>query len=369
MATAILGLAALLAAAQSRPAQPKPVSPFDRLARQAAEARDAKRLDEAVALYKQALLIHPNWDEGWWNLGSIAYDRDNYPECVLSSTRLVNLKHDLTPGWTMLGLCEYRLRRYDNALKSLLQVERLGFKEEMELSRAARLHLALLLNRSGAFERSLAILTELIRIGGKTPQVAAAAGVAGLRRPWLPADVPASDRQMVLELGDAMVSAMEQDQANALEKFETAVRDFPNEPNLHYRFGAFLMLQTPDRGMEEIKKALDQDPRHVPALVGLTMIYIKRGDLAAAREYGERAVKTAPGEFSTHVALGRVLLLLNDAAGAAGELETAVKLAPDNPEARFALSSAYSRLGRKADAGRQLEEFHRLRKLIDSSQP
>jgi Flp pilus assembly protein TadD len=81
------------------------------------------------------------------------------------------------------------------------------------------------------------------------------------------------------------------------------------------------------------------------------------------------AVKTRPGDFSTHVALGRVLLLSDDAAGAARELEAAVKLAPDNPEARFSLASAYSRLGRKADAAREQAEFKRLRKLIDSSQP
>jgi len=197
----------------------------------------------------------------------------------------------------------------------------------------------------------------------------AAAGIAGLRKSWLPPEAPESSRQIVLELGDAMVSAMEQDPKSAMEKFETVAADFPSEPDVHFRFGAFLMLVTPDRGIEEIKKALSQDPTHVPALVGLTMIYVKRGNLAAAREYGEKAVKTGPGDFSTHVVLGRVLLLLHDAAGAARELESAVKLAPDNPEARFALASAYSHLGRKADAAREQAEFQRLRKLIDSSQP
>ncbi len=349
--------------------QPKPAPVFERLSRQAAEARDGNRLDEAVASYKKALLLKPAWDEGWWNLGLIAYDRDDYPECALSFSRLVTLKPDLVPAWTMYGLCEYRLRNYDAAFKSLLRTEQLGFKEEMALSRAARLHLALLLNRSGAFERALLVLTDLVRIGGKSPEVTAASGIAGLRRPWLPQDVPEADRQMVLELGDAMVSAMEQDAVKGLEKFETAVRDFPEEPNIHYRFGAFLMLQNAARGIAEIKQALVRDPKHVPALMGLTMIYLKRGQLAAAREYGERAVATSSDDFSTHIALGRVLLLLEDAAGAARELELAVKLAPDNPEARFSLASAYSRLGRKADALREQNEFKRLRKLIDSSQP
>jgi Flp pilus assembly protein TadD len=50
-------------------------------------------------------------------------------------------------------------------------------------------------------------------------------------------------------------------------------------------------------------------------------------------------------------------------AGAATELEAAVKLAPASAEARFSLASAYSRLGRKADAARELAEFKRLENL------
>jgi predicted Zn-dependent protease len=104
-------------------------------------------------------------------------------------------------------------------------------------------------------------------------------------------------------------------------------------------------------------------PDHVLALVGLTVIYLKREDLDRAMEYGERAVKASPGDFSTHIALGRVLLAKENPARAAAELETAVKLAPASPEARFSLASAYARLGRKADSVRELAEFKRLESL------
>jgi tetratricopeptide (TPR) repeat protein len=359
---------------QTANATPKSaLNSFERLARQATAARDARHLDQAAALYQRALRLRPAWAEGWWNLGSIAYDQDDFPSCALAFAKLVHLKPEDTRAWTMHGLCAYRLRDYDAALRSLLRTERQGFKEDMALSRAARLHLALLLNRHGAFERSLLILNELIRIGGKSAEVSAAAGIAGLRRRWLPHEVPERSQSAVLELGDAMVSAMEQDQAAARRKFESAAPHLANEPNFHYRFGAFLMLQEPDRGIAEIRKALELDPEHVPALVGLAMIYLKRGDLADAREFGEQAVKVAPDDFSTHATLGRVLLMTEDkpgdAAAAARELEAAVKLAPANPEVRFSLASAYSRLGRKADAARELAEFQRLKKLIDSSQP
>src|SRR5436190_14782002 len=86
---------------------------FESLSRQAEAARDAKQLDKALALYQRALKLKPDWDEGLWNLGSIAYDLDQYTECARSLRRLAGLKPESAPAWTMSGLCEYKLRRYD----------------------------------------------------------------------------------------------------------------------------------------------------------------------------------------------------------------------------------------------------------------
>jgi tetratricopeptide (TPR) repeat protein len=144
----------------------------------------------------------------------------------------------------MSGLCEYRLRRYDAALDSLRHAQNLGFQEAPDLSRAARLHWALLLTKTGYFENAIVVLTELTRFDRKSSEIIVAAGIAGLRQPWLPFEVPEASRNLVLKLGDAMSA--------------------------------------------------------VPALVGLTMIYIKREELQTALEYSERAVKAGPGDFASH---------------------------------------------------------------------
>jgi tetratricopeptide (TPR) repeat protein len=338
-------------------------SSFQSLSRQADAARDARQLDKALALYRQALKLKPDWDEGLWNLGSLAYDLDRYAECAPSFRRLARLKPDSAPAWTMAGLCEYKLRRYDAALESLSHAESLKFEEPPELARAARLHLALVLTKSGSFERAITVLTELILVHKRTPEVAAAVGIAGLRQPWLPFEVPEAIRDLVYKLGDAMAAAMERDYKEATQKFEDVLQQFPNEPNVHFRFGAFLNTQDSARGVEEIRKAVELAPDHVPALVGLAVMCLKREEVDTALDYGERAVKVSPGDFSTHIALGRVLLAKENPARAAAELELAVKLAPGSPEARFSLASAYGRLGRKEDAARELEEFKRLEHL------
>jgi tetratricopeptide (TPR) repeat protein len=336
---------------------------FATLSAQAQAARDADQLEKAVDLYKKALKVKPNWEEGWWNLGSIAYDLDQYKECVSAFGKLTEMKPEGAPGWTMAGLCEYKLRNYGSALDDFARVEQLKFNENAELARAARLHYALMLSKSGSFEKAITILTELTRSDKKTPEIIAATGIAGLRRPWVPAEVPESDRELVYRTGDAMTTAMELDYKTANQKFEALLQAYPSEPNIHFRYGALLYIQDADRGIEEIKKAIALAPDHVPALVSLSDISLKREDAKAAVEYGEQAVKAGPGDFATYIVLGRALIASEEPERAAAELQKAIKLAPNDPAAHFSLATAYSRLGKKEDAAREQAEFKKLEHL------
>jgi tetratricopeptide (TPR) repeat protein len=349
--------AGLAAAAQNK------APAFETLARQADAARDSHQLEKAIDLYTGALKLHPGWQEGWWNLGSIAYDLDQFSQCAAAFRRLASLKPDGAPVWTMLGLCEFNLRHYEASVEALTHVEEMGFQENAELSRAARLRLALASIKTGSFEKAIALLTDLTRVDKKTPEIIVAAGIAGLRRPWTPSEVPESERELVYALGDAMAAAMELDYKTANQRFEQLLQAHPSDPNVHYRHGALLYTQDAERGIEEIRKAVEIAPGYVPALVSLSVISLKREENKAAVEYGEQAVTASPGDFSTHVVLGRALLAVDDASRAAVELEQAVKLAPGSAEARFSLGAAYARLGRKEDAAREQAEFKRLQQF------
>jgi predicted Zn-dependent protease len=336
---------------------------FSVLSQRAQSARDSNQLENAIELYQQAVKLKPDWKEGLWNLGSIAYDLDRYGDCAGAFRKLTALEPGGAPGWTMSGLCEYKLRNYAAALESLTHAEQVGFNEKPELAHAARLHYALLLTKMGNFEKAITVLTDLTRIDKKSPEIIAAAGIAGLRRPLLPAEVPESERDLVYRLGDAMASAMELEYKSANQKFEDLLKAYPSEPNVHFRYGALLSIQDADRGIEEIKRAIDLAPDHVLALVSLSAILLKREDAGAALEYAQRAVKAGPGDYSTHIVLGRALLANEQPARAAAELEQALKLAPGIPEAHYSLAVAYSRLGKKEDAAREQAEFRRLEHL------
>jgi tetratricopeptide (TPR) repeat protein len=204
----------------------------------------------------------------------------------------------------------------------------------------------------------------------KTNEIIVAVGIAGLRKPWIPPEVPESEQDKVFKLGDAMTTFMAGgDTQGAFDKFEAALRDYPDEPDFHYRFGAFLSEQDPDRGIEEIKKTLDLEPDYIPALVALARTYLKREEPQTALTYAEKAVRLSSGDLGAHIAFGQALLAAGDPVGAARELELVAGLAPESPAAHYSLASAYAKMGRKADAARERQAFERARKSMDSTQP
>ncbi len=347
-------------------AAPKAAGPsFETLARQADQARDANRLDQALSLYRQAVQRKPDWDEGWWAIGTIAYDQDKYAECAPAFRRLTALKPNLAPAWIMSGMCEYRVRHFASAYQSLLHADTLGFQATPELARAGRLHLVFLLTKNGSFERAIALCTLLCRNNAISPEIVTAAGIAGLRRPWLPEEVPAADRPLVMAFGEALAATAAQQSKDAVAKYEAALKAYPDNAEIHYRYGAYLMINSIGRGLDEIKTALELDPTHIPALVGLTMDALTHADYATACQYGERAVKLAPDDFAAHLMYGRALIEVQFQS-AIRELELAVKLAPDSPDAHYSLAVAYTRAGRPVDAARERAESERIKKLINS---
>lgn len=361
-----LGALCLLAlAAFSQPGPPPPPPAIARIAAQAVAARDANNLDQAVPLYRQALRTAPTWQQGWFDLGTIYYERDQYPQCRDAFRRVTALNARLSAGFALLGLCEFGRREFAPALQHLERASAIGLPNDADLTTVALYHAALLQTKAGNFERALQICRSLARGKPGDPQTILVAGLAGLRRNLFPQELPEGDRVLVIQLGSALLAGREQPAEQVFQRFDALVSQFPSTPNVHYAFAVLLLANEPDRGVAELKRELEIDPNHLPALVSLSLEYLKRGEAATAQPYAERAAILAPGNFAAHTCLGRVRLEGEnpDVAGAIRELEMAAKLAPDSPQVFFSLASAYAKAGRKQDAEKARAHFARLKKL------
>ena len=139
-------------------APPATSAEFDRISREANQAREAERVAEAIPLYQQALRIRPSWDEGWWYLGTLLYSADRYSEALDSFRHLILTQPQKGATWAMVGLCEVEPRDYERALGDLEEARALGLGENQTLSTVARYNDAILLNRFEKFEQAYLVL-------------------------------------------------------------------------------------------------------------------------------------------------------------------------------------------------------------------
>jgi len=260
----------------------------------------------------------------------------------------------------MLGLCQFQTGEYERAVISLQRGRGLGVTDNSELASVTRYHAALLYIRFEQFEVAFDILTEFMRVGNYSPKVVEAFGLALMRMPFLPKEIPPDKREQILIAGQAgyNMAARQLDQARTA--FDMLLERYSQEPNVHYAFGVYLLTQDADAALKEFRRELEISPNHFPAMVQMAFEYLKRDQYNDALPLAEKAVQIAPKMFPARNVLGRVLLELGQVDRAVKELEEGVRIAPSSPEMHFALSRAYSRAGRKEDANRERELFKKL---------
>lgn len=334
---------------------------FEQLAERAKTASEQSQLDEAARLYRRALTLRPKWAEGWWALGTIEYDQDQYAKAAVDFERLISLQPKNGTGHAMLGLCQFEFGKDDSALKNLLKAQQLGVIKDEQLRRVALYHMGVLELRARKFDDAKETLDQLARLGVRPKELINALGLAVLL--ISPQDAPPEGTPgatLVDRAGqaEALLSAKEYD--GAKQAYVQLIEEFPAYPNLHFAFGR-LLLETneAEKAVQQFQLELKRDPENVSSLL----------EIAAARyqvdsqdglPYAEKALKLAPRLPFVHYLVGILRLDTGDAAGAIPELEIAQKAFPNEPRVYFSLGTAYSRAGRKAEATKARAEFARL---------
>ena len=334
---------------------------FEALAKRAAEARDANRLDEAVALYTKALALRPRWSEGWWSLGTIQYDQDKYAPAARSFEKLLALDRKNGTAHTMLGLCQYELGKDGPALKNLLAAESIGIIKDEQLRRVTLYHLGVLQLRAGKFGAARESFGQLVRDRVITKETTSGMGLAALL--IRPKDAPAGGTpgsKIVEQVGQTEVQLFSNQFDPARKTYEQLVAEFPDYPNLHFAFGRFLLeTHETDAAVQQFETELKRDPKNVNSMLEIAMA-LQLVDPGEGLKYAEEAVKLTPKLSLGHYLVGTLRLNSGDAQGAVPELELAQRSFPEESGVYYALGTAYSRIGRKADAAKARAEFTRL---------
>ena len=356
-------------ATPSKPSSaPSPAASFDDVARRAAEAREAHRTQEAISLYRRAVEVRPSWDEGWWDLGTLLYEKDRYAEAVPAFRTFMELKPQVGAGWALLGLCELETARYEPARDHLRRGLSLGLGTNDELLRVARRAFSLAAIKTGLFELAIEPLMVLSVTAPRTPSLADAIGLALLRMAVLPSEVGEARRDLVRRVGEAGFLQFAQSTEDPLPAFRAVTEAYPDEPWVHYLYAVVLRRSDGDLALAELRRELTVQPDNVYAHLQIAFELLSRADPAGARPHAERAVALAPGLFATHHTLGRVFVEAGEVEAGLRELEDAARLAPESAPTQFALAQAYARLGREADSSAARARFAALQKTQQERQ-
>ena len=354
---------------------------FDKLASRAHAALEADQIPEAIRLYQRATAIRPTWSEGWWHLGTLNFDGKNFQQARNAFRHFVAVEHKQPgPGFAMLGLTEFELSQYPEALAALERGIKLGLGPNLQFNRDVLYHdgiLQMVLSEPEiALQRLTLAANQIAAANPEAPkqavlsddQLLEAFGIAALRIRKLPSEIPPLQIPLIHKAGHAEGLIALNDRVAADQELKALVDAYPNEPGVHYLYGSFLLKEHPSLAVPEIRKELAVSPLHVAARLAIAFELLRTGeDLDQALKYSKEAVALAPGNFAAHVAYGRALLEHQKTASAVQQLQMAVKLAPGSPDAHFALSRAFAQAGRQTDAARERKEFERLTALNEAA--
>lgn len=347
-------------AAKAAPASPRPAGP---LMTKANTAREEGDLELAIDLYRQVVKAAPRQVGAWWYLGTSLYELEKWVDARAAFDRVVRLDKTNGAALAFRGLCTFKQGQYAEALEDLMQSKALGVSGNPEVGSVARFHAGLAMTRLSQFELALNTIGEFALEGNDSPQIIEALGVATLRLPLLPSEVPPEKREMVMMAGRGSYFMAMRLAPAARTAFEELAMRYPDVPNVHYAFGVFLMSDNPDRALKEFERELVVQPSHATSHIQMAFEYVRRGDYASAQPHAQQAVTLAPTDFIAHRLVGQIALEAGKVDEAIASLEQSKRLEPNSPTVYFTLAKAYARAGRDADAEKARAEFTRLDRL------
>lgn len=339
---------------------------FEELSHRAAEAQRAGNQDLAMQSYQEALRVRPDWDEGRWNLAMLDYSAGRYREAISELKNWLQRKPELGTGWAVMGLCEFEIKDYGNALLHLEQGAELGLGGSPESVRLAKYRLAMLLNRDGQFERAMETIAGEPGSGPLAKEIEFVLGMALLHMRLLPEQVETPQIHLVQTAGEIAGFLQNSKYDEAFPKFQALLKEHPSAPFLHYAYGtALAALSQYDEAEIQLRKEAQISPTSELPYVRLASLALKKHRPAEALPDAQRAVRLARDSAEAHYILGRANLELGQEKAAVEELEVAGKLAPGSPEVHFNLAKAYAKAKMPEKAEEERAVFARLNALAE----
>jgi len=303
-----------------------------------------------------------------WNRAMREYTAGQYPAAVADLKAWLAVTPEDGTGWALLGLCEFELKDFDNALIHLDRGAKLGLSASPESISLARYTYGILLVHAGRFEQAAEVLASAESATGPlAAKVEYALGLVLLRRKEFPGTGNTEQAALVTAAGRIESLLQQSKYDEAFPQFKLLLNRYPATPFLHYAYGtALIALSEFDQATAQMQAEIAISPSSELPSVRLASIALRQHDPNTAIGWSQHALAIAPNSVDAHYLLGRASLETGDVTSALHELESASKLSPASPEIHFNLAKAYARAKLTEKAQQERDTFSRLNQAAES---
>jgi tetratricopeptide (TPR) repeat protein len=356
---AVVSLVHCLSAQETSPAQ---------LHERRAQVYLAKKQPKlAIPEFQAVLAADPNNLDAQANLGVLLYFQHDYATAAPYLRQAVTQKPDLTKIRALLGLAEKALNQPAAARTDLeAAVPQLS---EPPIRIQAGLALIELEVAAQDLDKAAITAAQLREVAPTDPQV--------LYATYRIATDQAGEAMLSLSIAAPNSAQMHQAMAHELERardipaaitnLRKAVEIDPALPGIHYELAEALHESDDPKVRAEAepqyKLAIEQDPRDARSAAALGDLAADHSDFATAATFYQQALAIDPHQPDSAIGLARIRSQQGDVAGAAQMLEQVVAVDPTNTLAHYRLSGAYRKLGRIADAKREVDDYQRYKEI------
>ncbi len=323
------------------------------------KAKQAGDLDGAIRQFQRVVELAPNLAAAHVNLGAVYFEKKDYDNAIPSLRQALELSPDLPGAHAMLGVALLSQGYASQAVPHLEKAQAVPGGEDL---------LGVALLESGRTREAIDRLEAALQRKPDDPDLlyylSQALGLLSKQLfDRLAERSPASARTRQVA-AEAHAAAGNREAAEKEYRAALALR--PDLRGVHLALGELYLGSGDYQSAErEFREEARLAPGSAAAAYQLGVVLLNRGLVPAALAELQRADRLQPGMPETLLELGK-------AAAAAGDLAQAEKLLRQvldreqasrlAESAHYQLAQVYRKLGRAADAGREMKRFQDLRK-------
>jgi len=348
----VLALVCLCCAGQTSPQE---------VMKEAVEAQQSGRFDEAVRSYRILVKQYPNIFEIRSNLGAALSGEGLYTEAIAEYKQALALKPNAQVQLN-LALAYYKTGDFNQTIKTL---QRVHAEEPANMQAVTVLSDCYL--KLGQNKNVIALLTPVQQAQPDNETFIYLLGTALVR------DGQADKGQVlidkILRNGDSAESRllmgtakyMVSDYAGAREDLKKAIELNPNLPEAFAYYGMAL-LSTGDQvgARKAFERELHSDPNNFVSNLHMGVLLREDADYDGALQFLHHALEIRPGDPGVRYQIASIEVACGQLDEATRDLESLVKDSPNFIEAHVSLATVYFREKRKADGERERAIYAKL---------